>query len=766
MGYPLINDYQTPFEQLLSNVPKEVADNILNAVNEYQYIRSHIAVDRPTIETAPKDDEGKVIIDFSNPHILSDMDYFRQAAATFQATGKYTDAIKSNHQKSAWAKYWKEEGLKCLTKVVNPSTGEWIPGDYYFYLNYSPIMRIVKNESGEETDRVFDFPDVYDGDYLYYHYVYAARHFKDDFIRGLHGACIKCRGRGYSFKGGSMLAKRFVLGESPKAQKKIKAFALASEKEYLTKDGILNKFIDIVVHCADNTGWYKSMIKASWNNMEWRSGYVTRDGFERGRKNEILGVSMKDNPGKARGKRANLILYEEFGKFPNFLESYRTNRPSVEAGPIAFGQCISFGTGGEEGASFTGAEELIYHPDGYRVFGIPNVYDRHATGETKSIFFSPEVFNLENAYDKDGNSDVTKALTFVMYDRWKVKYNSSDPMAITGHIAEHPISIGEAIMRRDGTLFPVVDLKEYLNEVRLLGESFFQTHYTGNLKLTNTGEVKWEISDATPLRKYSVGKGDTTGCIELFEQPKTGADGKPIKGRYICSVDPFDDDSGTSLGSMLVFDMFTDLLVAEYTARPKFANDFYENCRRLAMYFNGEILYENNKKGLFTYFSQQGSTHLLAPNPDILKDQDMMRKGNYGNKAYGYHATGDINAFGRRLQRDWMLGLAHPSLQDYDEEGEVITSKVNLQFIRSIGYIEEAIAWNPDGNFDRISAGIGLMILREEKKKYIDNIKQNNSPAKDAVNSDYFSKNYDNRWKKTYSHKELEDYTRRYFPVK
>ena len=58
-------------------------------------------------------------------------------------------------------------------------------------------MRIIKDDKGEAVDRVFDFPDVYDGDYLYFHYLYRARHYSDEFNKGLHGAAIKCRGRGF-----------------------------------------------------------------------------------------------------------------------------------------------------------------------------------------------------------------------------------------------------------------------------------------------------------------------------------------------------------------------------------------------------------------------------------------------------------------------------------------------------------------------------------------------------------------------------------------
>ena len=64
------------------------------------------------------------------------------------------------------------------------------------------------------------------------------------------------------------------------------------------------------------------------------------------------------------------------------------------------------------------------------------------------------------------------------------------------------------------------------------------------------------------------------GAIEIYELPKKGADGIPLKNRYIFGVDTIDDDTGTSLGSIFGLDLFTDTIVCEYTGRPTFANDF------------------------------------------------------------------------------------------------------------------------------------------------------------------------------------------------
>ena len=82
-----------------------------------------------------------------------------------------------------------------------------------------------------------------------------------------------------------------------------------------------------------------------------------------------------------------------------------------------------------------------------------------------------------------------------------------------------------------------------------------------------------------------------------------------------------------------------------------------------------------------------------------------MARESYGNKAKGTPPTKEINRWGRRLQRDWMLSDHHSTTED---------EKVfNLQKIRSIAYLKEAIQWNSDDNFDRVSSMGMVMILRD-----------------------------------------------------
>jgi hypothetical protein len=88
--------------------------------------------------------------------------------------------------------------------------------------------------------------------------------------------------------------------------------------------------------------------------------------------NEVLGVAIKDDSDKLRGKRSSAMLFEEFGSFPKFLDVWQTSMPNVQEGNIAFGQAIGAGTGGSEGSDFQGAMEMLSYPDGYNVYSLPN----------------------------------------------------------------------------------------------------------------------------------------------------------------------------------------------------------------------------------------------------------------------------------------------------------------------------------------------------------------------------------------------------------
>lgn len=733
------NSIQTELtEELLGKLTREQRNDLLDDIDSIQFIQNLASPDRKRVKdldrwenpllplTSPDPDQeirkldpkGRIAVDLTDPHILEDMDYFRPAAIHFEKHKKYTKLFPNRNPNSDYYKFWAEEAKRCREGYVRESDGEWIPGTYYYQLNYAPLLRAEIIEGTKQADRVEAFPFVYDADYWFFHYCEIAR------AHGMHGANLKRRGCGYSVKASTMLAKNFVLGDTTKAREKVKSFAIANEKEYLTKDGILNKFVANIDFVATHTPFPRvRSLKDSLNDMHWRMGRKdTKTGTEIGILNEVLGVTLKNDPQKARGKRGSLVLWEEAGKFDDFLTAWGIARPSVEESGYAFGFMMAGGTGGVEGAAFEGLEEIFYNSAGHNIYSMPNVFDRNTNGRGRSAFFFGTYLNYKGKYDKNGNSDVIGALIQINKERAKVKYGAADPNAIIQKKAEEPITPQEAIMRTEGTAFPVADLRDYLEDIMPGINSFTDAHWVGNIIIGDDGLVKWKNdSNLTPIREYpfTVKGQNSDGGIEIFEMPHKNREGRVFSNRYIGGIDPIDNDytQGGSLASIFIFDLWTDKIVAEYTGRPVLADDFYEICLRLTEFYNAQSNYENNLKGLFSYFSNKNALHLLADSPEILRDMEIVKTALHGNRSKGTRTTKEVIKLGKTLQRQWML--SEYEKESYNEEtGETESIKIpNLRRIRSIGYIKECLAWNPDINTDRVSAMDMVMILREDRAK-------------------------------------------------
>ena len=120
-------------------------------------------------------------------------------------------------------------------------------------------------------------------------------------------------------------------------------------------------------------------------------------------KSQIMGVSLKDNPDKVRGKAGELVFFEEAGSFPGLLKAWEVTMPTMRQGAKTLGLMVAFGTGGTEGADFEAMEEIFYNPAAYDCMDYENVWDEGAMG-SKCGYFIPIQTNLDGFIDDDGNS--------------------------------------------------------------------------------------------------------------------------------------------------------------------------------------------------------------------------------------------------------------------------------------------------------------------------------------------------------------------------
>ena len=642
------------------------------------------------------------MVDF-NKHIYN-TNKFRQAAIFFEEHGCYTLAPRGT---TDYNTYWDRETDRCLNGYVSED-GDAITGYHYFYLNYCPIMKLEETEYTDRygqkrtrRERIFGFPRFWDSDYYYFNAIEEAE------TEGKHMAVLKCRQRGYSFKGASMLVRNYELIPGSKN------FAVASEQKFLVGDGILTKAWQIMDFIDKHTDWSKQRLTST--RMERVSGFKVKDELgketEQGYLSAITGITLKNDPERLRGTRGKLVLFEEGGKFPNLETAWRVEQPAVETDDgHAFGLLIAFGTGGTEGASFDGLKNMFYHPDAFNILSFPNIWDDGADN-TRCGFFAPAYWNMEGddedgnpAYmDKDGNSLIDKAIEELINQRNKVRDGGASQTSIDRFISERPIKPQEACLELGRNIFPRKLLMDQLNRIRTNTKLQNMKHIV-DLAWDGDGKVMATEKKTGDITKYPLKKDDKPeGSVVIWEYPIND----PPFGLYIGGCDPYDHDESftNSLGSTFIFkrvragEAWNDVIVAEYTGRPDTAEEYYENVRKLLTFYNARLLFENERKGIYPYFTNKHCDYLLADQPDkiiteVFKDSRVQRRK-------GCHMTKQIRAYGEGLILEWLMDEFEPG-------------HPNIERIYSEPLIEELIQNDGEKNVDRLIALCMVMIYREE----------------------------------------------------
>lgn len=642
------------------------------------------------------------MVDFNKKILNSDK--FRQAAIFFQEHGRYTNAPRGT---TDYIQYWEQETNRCLNGYV-ADDGDSITGYHYFYLNYSPIMKLEEKEYVDrygnirrKRERVLSFPDFWDYDYYYFNAIEQAEQ------EGKHMATLKCRQRGYSFKGASMLVRNYELIPGSKN------FAVASEQKFLVGDGLLTKAWQIMDFVDKHTEWSKQRLTST--RMERVSGFKITDEFgkqtEQGYLSSITGITLKNDPERLRGTRGKLVLFEEGGKFPNLETAWRIEQPAVETDDgVAFGLLCLFGTGGTEGGSFDGLKNIFYNPKAFNVLSFPNIWD-DGQEQTECGFFVPAWSNLQSFDDKGnqifmdkfGNSLKDKAIEELINQRNVIKDGGASQTSIDRFVSERPLKPQEAVLELGKNIFPRKLLMDQLTRIRTNTKIRNMKHIV-DLSWDGNGGVQATEKKSGDITTYHLKKDDKpNGSVVIWEYPIPDA---PF-GLYIGGCDPYDHDSSftNSLGSTFIFkrvragEAWNDVIVAEYTGRPDTAEEYYENVRKLLIFYNARLLFENERKGIYPYFTNKHCDYLLADQPDkiiteVFKDSKVQRRK-------GCHMTKAIREYGEGLILEWLMDEYEPG-------------HPNVERVYSEALIEELIENDGIKNVDRVIALCMVMMYREE----------------------------------------------------
>jgi hypothetical protein len=466
----------------------------------------------------------------------------------------------------------------------------------------------------------------------------------------------------------------------------------------------------------------------------------------------IIHRTFQDNPLAANGTRPTRAFIEEVGfvhsiqEILGAVESTQANRETNKYLPI-----YMLGTGGY---TTTGTalwlKDIFYNPEAYDCLAFDDAWENKG----KIGYFVPATKGL-NDFKEGPNlvSNEERAMKTIELSREKAQKSNNKVKMLTT-IINQPIKPSEVFMTLDGNFFPVEDLRHCLELLEATSSTLNQT-YKVEFQLID-GKPYPKASDKPVIRDFPIKKGismDT--AIEIYEMPVRLSDGTIPHGRYLASWDPVEvdgnDNYAQSLQGIYIMDSWTDRLVAEFVGRTYIATDYYEQARRLFIYYNALCNYENNLKGPYAYFLNKNNLHLLCDTPEILSDKSTVKSVAVGNKSKGTRVSGNqsgsgVVSFGINELLGWMEDQA------YDKADGVR----NMDTIKSPALLRELINYSPQINCDRVSSLILLMILRADRKRITEVSKTNSIKTK--ASDPLFSRAYGKNKKKMFGYINRSNY--------
>ena len=679
--------------------------------------------------------------------------------------------------------FWQAEKRKCIEGCW--SSGKWMPGPLYYYINFHniqfedessvaqafglPFLRDIDWELfllyeecrgfsgftndpkftcdrkyGPEKDLAIKLKRITQAQTESMTYVTAREYLRKNHGKDLgkplyknsakHFMSIQARGSGKSYSSSGIAEHNYLFDGATDYDDYLER---KKRREYVSSETLIGaidtKYSEpLIAKCktamellpgayTEGEEFWPSPLAVNYSGSMQPNKYITSDLS----KSKLYHRTFKDNPLAANGTRANLVILDEVGFMYNIKESWGAIE-AIQASKTKKNLVIwALGTGGlVSGKAALYAETIFRNPSDYNCIEFEDIFEHRG----KIGYFVPITKTLNEFKDKpDLITNDELAMMSVEHAR-SIAKKSPDPTVYQTEIINRPLIPSEAFLVLEGAFFPTLLLKEQLAEVE--GgkyKKYMEASFKGNINFDTNNEPEFHTKqDIEPIRKFPLNRNDDKkGCIEIWVKPQKSSEGVIPRGTYIAGIDVVDKDKSTtdSLPCIVVMNRYTRQIVAEYTGRTGEAKDFYEICRKLLLYYNAIGMYEKNLIGLYNYFDQNKCTYLLADTPYQLRSVDTYKAGT--NTAKGINASGSVNAEARNMIKSWL------------QERLSTNSETRVyETIYSPAMLTELVMWNPDGNFDRVSALGMLMWLDSTMFK---EITQRIDAVKSFMDHDYWA---------------------------
>ena len=489
-----------------------------------------------------------------------------------------------NTESVAYEEYWARETERCLYGY-KPKGYNKISGKYYYYLNY---YRILGNDGTKGNRKTLIYPWYRDMDHEYFDLFDQCKEENKGMI------VIKARDKGFSYMNSGILAHEFTF--FPHSEVGIAAGLQVTADAFFdkVKKGVNN------IHPNFRHSWLKdtdTMLKAGYKKKN-------KDGkWEVGGYQSVIHCRTMDNPEVYKGERLSVMVFEEAGEFKSLMNAYMSSKACFMDGDVQFGVPVVGGTGGDIEKASKDFMEMYYEADAFNLINI----------------FIPASKVYYGYFDiTTGQSDMKGAEEKIMNDRSKLQVTGKEK-AYNLHIQNYPMTIEEAFLKTKSNFFDLSLINMQRSKI-LSNVDFEYQIQSGYLEWNNKGGVSWEA--------------DPYGPVKILHHPVPDTSGLDIGG-----IDSYDQDEAgksDSLGSAIIYRRFMnmdspgDCVVAEYTDRPRTAEQFWDNCLKLAVYYNAKMLVEYTKIGILDYFRRNNALKYLKEKPVTAHSPGTLTRNRYG----------------------------------------------------------------------------------------------------------------------------------------
>lgn len=523
--------------------------------------------------------------------------WFTETRDTFVRTGHYTRFRRNSR---SWRAFWKEQFIRC--KYGMTSHGYTITGDHYYFLNFYRLKDLDNvEEAGMGRQEIF--PNFLEGQYEWFHYLKLARKLR------MNACMMKARGAGYSEIEASIISNSYnVIKGSINV---CTAFAQTQLDKLLEK---VWANINWLYYNTDGGIAHLSQAKNS-NYLRRASHYEIRDGqkIEVGWGSQIQGI-ITDKPGKLRGDRTDILMFEECGLWPQFTKAYTQADALVGQIGRQWGLRLMGGTGGETGPQMEGLRKMYYEP---QLFGVlPYRHNFTKNGEYAiTSFFLPAFRTIKelSLLDSRGWLDDEDGKAYFNKTR---DLKAQDPEEFTTFCAEYCFDGEEAFSLEGNNKFNKILIAEQLANIRIHKDSPKPERGTLEYIFKNGQHSRENI---TGLRWIKNNSGDVQ-IIEhpIWTQASYDEEGNELKyekmnGLYVAGIDSIDLGMGDTSAltkdpsnfciviKRRQFGLKDPTYVAMYKARPNDVRDAYKTAIKLLQYYNCKANLEATRVSMLSW---------------------------------------------------------------------------------------------------------------------------------------------------------------------